>query len=254
MDCAAEEQLVRMRLDTVDGVDTVAVSLAERTVTVGHDTDPAVLEAALRSLHLGISRLDDDEIGEAVPGSDHRAERRALLIALGINAPFLVVELTAGLIARSMGLLADSLDMGADAAVYALSLVAVGRSVGRKKRLAATSGYLQLGVAGAGLVEVIRRFVAGSVAPDVTIMVVVSLLALVANAATLVILQRVRTGDAHIQASWIFTANDIKVNALVIVAAIGVALTGRAAPDLIAGALIFAVVANGSRRILQLSR
>ncbi len=254
MDCAAEEQLVRMRLDTVDGVDTVAVSLAEHTVTVGHDTDPEAIEEALRSLRLGTSRLDDGTTAGATTGTDHRSERRALLIALGINAPFLVVELTAGLIAKSMGLLADSLDMGADAAVYALSLAAVGRPVRRKKRLAATSGYVQLGVAAAGLAEVVRRFVTGSSVPDVTTMVVVSLLAFVGNAATLLILQRVRTGDAHIQASWIFTANDIKVNALVIVAAIGVAVTGRPAPDLIAGALIFLVVANGSRRILQLSR
>ena len=37
------------------------------------------------------------------------------------------------------------LDMGADAAVYALSLIAVGGSAARKASLARTSGYLQIG-------------------------------------------------------------------------------------------------------------
>jgi Co/Zn/Cd efflux system component len=70
----------------------------------------------------------------------------------------------------------------------------------------------------------------------------------------LIVLHRVRSGEVHLQASWIFTANDIKVNALVIAAAIGVSLTDSAVPDLIAGAVIFVVVANGARRILGLSR
>lgn len=61
-------------------------------------------------------------------------------------------------------------------------------------------------------------------------------------------------GEAHLQASWIFTANDLEVNVLVIVAAIGVVLTGSAVPDLIAGAIIFVVVADGGRTILELSR
>jgi Co/Zn/Cd efflux system component len=57
-----------------------------------------------------------------------------------------------------------------------------------------------------------------------------------------------------LQASWIFTANDIKVNGLVIAAAIGVAVTDSAVPDLVAGGIIFVVVANGARRILKISR
>ena len=85
-------------------------------------------------------------------------------------------------------------------------------------------------------------------------MIVVSLLALAGNVATLVVLRRVSSNEAHFQASWIFTANDIKVNGLVIAAAIGVALTDSAIPDLAAGAIIFAVVANGARRILRISR
>ena len=198
-----------------------------------------------------ISHLDD--AGEIHP-TDHPGERKALIVALVINGGFFVGELTVGLFSRSMGLIADALDMGADASVYALSVAAVGTAASRKKQLARRSGYLQIGLATIGLIEVLRRVLVDVELPDPTSMIVLSTLALVGNIATLVVLHRVRSGEAHLQASWIFTANDIKVNALVIAAAIGVTVTASAIPDLVAGAIIFAVVANGARRILAISR
>ncbi|WP_437438692.1 hypothetical protein, partial [Salmonella enterica] len=89
-------------------------------------------------------------------------ESRSLRLLLGINAFMFVVEMTAGLIARSAGLIADSLDMFADAAVYGLALYAVGRSVNLQVRAAHLAGVLQLILALGVLVEVIRRFIFGS--------------------------------------------------------------------------------------------
>ncbi len=254
MDCAAEEQLVRMRLDGVEGIEAVIVNLDERTVAVRHSSDAALIEEALDRLDLGTTRLTDTGASVADDQSVVSDERRILRAALIINAGFFVTEFGAGLIARSMGLLGDSLDMLADASVYSLSLMAVGRSSAHKKRLAAGSGYLQFGLATVGLVEVIRRLLANETLPDVRTMIVVSVLALAANVVTLVILRKAKSPEAHFQASWIFTANDIKVNALVIVAAVIVALTGSPIPDLLAGAGIFLIVANGARRILRLVR
>lgn len=252
MDCAAEEQIVRMTLSDLDAVLRVEVDLDQRHVIIEHDTSWDVLDAALQTLDLGTSHVDDtSEIG---PAADGRRERSALIIAFVINAGFFVGELTVGVISRSMGLIADALDMGADASVYALSLAAVGTAASRKKKLARTSGYLQMTLASIGLIEVIRRFLIDIELPDPTSMIVLSVLALAGNVVTLVVLHRVRSGEAHLQASWIFTANDIKVNGLVIAAAVGVALTDSAIPDLVAGAFIFAVVANGARRILAISR
>lgn len=252
MDCTAEEQLVRMRLADLPAVHQVGVDLSARQVTVVHDLPTAAIDAALQSLDLGTTHLDDG--GEIDPANEPGRERGALMFALLINAGFFVGEMTVGLISRSMGLVADALDMGADASVYALSLLAVGKATSRKKDLARLSGYLQLGLAGVGLAEVIRRVAADEGLPDTTSMIVVSLLALIGNLATLLVLHRVKIGEVHIQASWIFTANDLKVNALVIAAAVGVMATDSALPDLLAGALIFGVVANGARRILRLSR
>ncbi len=252
MDCAAEEQLVRMALSDVDGINRIEFHSGQRDVVIDHQSTADTIDAALQSLDLGARHVDDtSEIG---PASDPGRERNALIVALIINAGFFVGELTVGMISRSMGLVADALDMGADASVYALSLAAVGTAVARKKQLARASGYLQLGLATVGLFEVIRRFVVETGLPDPTSMIVMSALALAGNIVTLIVLHRVRSGEAHLQASWIFTANDIKVNALVIAAAVGVALTDSALPDLVAGAVIFIVVANGARRILGLSR
>ncbi len=221
--------------------------------------DPAVLLGigavaeddidARRSLHDGEDDHDhDDDHHDHEGEDDHDQEEEDGPVQLD-PSPF---QLDHNPI--DMGLVADSLDMLADAFVYALSLAAVGGSLVRKRRLAAWSGYLQGGLALLGLAEVVRRFVAPMGAPDVGSMIVVSLVALAANVATLLILRRTKRGEAHIEASWIFTSNDIKVNALVILAGLLVWWSSSQVPDLIAGGLIFLIVANGTRRILALSK
>lgn len=256
MDCSAEERLVRMHLSGRAEVHRVGVDLDARTVTVTHDVTTELLLGWLNDLGLGSSLVSDRAVPTpaGVSSDETRSQRAALTLALIINAGFFIAELTTGLISGSMGLVADSLDMLADAGVYALSLIAVGGAVTRQKRLAAASGYLQLGLAVLGLAEVVRRVAAGEPPPQVPTMVIVSGLALMANLVVLVVLRRARGEAAHLQAAWIFTSNDIKVNILVIVAGLLVAATNSAAPDLVVGALIFLVVANGARRILRLSR
>ena len=257
MDCAAEERLVRMALADIEGVGPLRFDLPARHLDVVHEGDQARVTEALDGLGLGAREV---ESSLAAPGDlrdEPAQERGPLWIALAINAAFFVGELTAGLVSGSMGLVADSLDMLADALVYALSLLAVGGTVLRKKRLARWSGYLQASLAVFGLVEVVRRFVTAEAPPDVPTMIVVAALALVGNVATLLVLRRARggsPGEAHVEASWIFTSNDIKVNGLVIASALVVWATASPIPDLVAGALIFVVVANGARRILALSR
>lgn len=259
MDCSAEEQMVRMRLGHLDGVRRLDFDLSAQRLDVYYAGDREALAKELKALSLGATEIehaegvadgDTDELG----ADSGVSERKPLIAALVINAAFFVGEFTAGLLADSMGLVADSLDMLADALVYAMSLAAVGGSVFRKKRLARYSGFLQFGLAVFGLAEVARRSVMSEGMPNVVTMVVVAVLALAGNVATLWLLSKAKRGEAHVEASWIFTSNDIKVNGLVIGAALVVWATGSAIPDLLAGAFIFLIVANGARQILALSR
>lgn len=253
MDCAAEEQMVRMCLKGTDVIERLAFDLPARRLTVYHIGDAADITAALGRLGLGTSQVGTTEPVDDTLEAASDDEKRPLVAALAINAAFFVGEIMAGFLAGSMGLVADSLDMLADALVYALSLAAVGGPMMSKKQLARYSGYLQFGLAVFGLVEVTRRFVMGEGIPDVTTMIVVAALALLGNVATLLILSRARRGEAHVEASWIFTSNDIKVNGLVIASGLLVWATASRIPDLLAGALIFLIVARGARQILALA-
>lgn len=252
MDCPSEEQEIRIQLNDVASVRELRFDLDARRVEVWHEDEVAPVAEAMRRLGMGAEQAGETELDVALPDAQDARQRGPLAVALAINAAFFIGELTAGLIADSMGLVADSLDMLADALVYALSLVAVGGTALRKKRLARSSGYLQLGLALFGLIEVVRRFVMGDELPGVGVMIVVATFALIGNIVTLLVLRKAGRGEAHVEASWIFTSNDIKVNGLVIASALVVWLTGAPWPDLLAGAFIFAIVANGARRILKL--
>ena len=63
-----------------------------------------------------------------------------LYIALVLNAAMAVIGGLAGWYAQSSGLLADALDMLADAAAYTIALLAIGRSALFKIRAATISG------------------------------------------------------------------------------------------------------------------
>nr|WP_235317653.1 cation transporter [Porphyromonas sp. COT-108 OH2963] len=173
---------------------------------------------------------------------------------LVINFLCFIIEATTGIISQSMGLVADSLDMLADALVYGMSLMAVGTTIARQQKVAKLSGYLQISLAVLGLIEVIKRFMGLETPPDFLVMIVISFIALIANTASLWLLQRTKSKEAHIQASVIFSANDVIVNIGVIVAGLLVGLLNSNAPDLIIGIIVFLIVIRGAIRILKLSK
>ena len=185
--------------------------------------------------------------------SDSRTQRRVLWILLGINAAMFVVEVVMGFIAESTGLMADSLDMLADAAVYAVGLYAVGKAIQIKARAAMLSGIFQLTLALGVAFEIVRRLL-GDSEPQALLMVVISLLALAANVVCLRLISRHRGGEVHMRASWIFSRNDVIANAGVILAGCLVYLTSSRLPDLIIGAAIVIVVAKGGLSIVRDAR
>lgn len=254
MDCPSEEQMIRMRLADAP-VAALAFDLAGRRLTVDHDGDPQAILARLLPLGYGAELAESralaaGEVQAAAPADD-AVEARVLWILLAINAAMFVVELGAGLWARSAGLIADAMDMFADAAVYGVALYAVGRAARHKLAAARLAGVLQLVLALGALAEVGRRILSGAL-PEPVGMMGIALLALAANVACLVLIARHREGGVHMKASYIFSANDVIANLGVIGAGTLVAWLGAPWPDWIIGLLIGAVVLAGAVRILRL--
>ena len=179
-------------------------------------------------------------------------ERGTLWTLLAINATMFATEAIVGWLGESTGLLADSLDMLADAGVYGIALYAVGR-LDRQAVAAAISGVLQMLLGLGVLVEVIRRFVVGS-EPVSALMMITGALALAANMTCLALIAKHRKGGVHMRASWIFSTNDAIANLGVIVAGGLVWALGSRLPDLIIGSIISLIVLRGSVQILREAR
>lgn len=175
------------------------------------------------------------------------------MILLAINAVMFVTEIMAGILAESTGLIADSLDMLADATVYGIGLYAVGRALSVKVRAAFVSGYFQIGLALIVALDIGRRAVFGS-EPVPGFMVLVSIAALIANVICLMLLARHRGGEVHMRASWIFSKNDVIANAGVILSGVLVYALGSRWPDLIVGLVIVTVVLRGGMTIITDAR
>ena len=157
-----------------------------------------------------------------------------LRVVLAINVVMFVIELTSGLLAKSTALLSDSLDNLGDALTYGLSLYAVSRGARLKAKIAFFKGGL---ITLAGLFvfgQVVYRMIHPSV-PVFETMGVVSIVALAANGACLMLLWKHRGEDINMSSVWECSRNDIASNLSVLLAAAGVWLTGSGWPDLLVG-------------------
>ena len=231
--------------------------IPNRKLLIVHKNNIDLITKQLDALNLNsrlIESTSHNETSLSDTSSVNRNEKKVLIIVLIINAIFFTIEMTFGWISKSMGLVADSLDMFADASVYGLSLYAVGNAVTRKKNIAKLSGFIQLGLAVFGFIEVLRRFLGLEEVPDYKTMMIVATFAFFANMICLYLLQKQKSEDAHMKASMIFTSNDIVVNLGVITAGFLVNLLSSNKPDLIIGSIVFIVVARGAFRILKIAK
>jgi len=141
----------------------------------------------------------------------------------------------------------------ADSFVYGMSLYATGKSLSMKNKAATFSGGTQIFLALFILFEAVRRFFVGS-EPVSILMMSISLMALFANVSCLGLIHKHREGGIHMQASWIFSANDVLANTGVIIAGAFVYFTGSNIPDLVIGIVIAIIVLRGGFSILKLAK
>jgi len=254
MDCAAEESVVRMKLEKLKNIKALKFDIPQRKLDVIHEGKAEPITAAIESINLNSSFVKTEEINddELLPTGEQGQERKLLWQVLAINFFFFGLEVITGFMAHSMGLVADSLDMLADAVIYGLALIAVGGTIARKHKVARLMGYFQMCLAMLGFAEVFRRFFGEGEIPVYQTMIIISILALIGNATSLYLLNKAQNKEAHIKASAICTSNDVIVNMGVIVAAVFVYFINSKIPDLIIGAIVFSIVARGAYRILKL--
>lgn len=182
-----------------------------------------------------------------------KQQKRVLTIVLVINAGMFVVEFIAGVLSHSTALMANSLDMLADALVYALGLFALGRAEHWKNRAALTSGIFQMSL-GLGIIIQPIYLLSTNNMPDAFNMGVFGLLALLANSTCFYLLMAYRDGDINMRATWICSRNDIINNVGVIIAAYLVYWLNSPLPDILIGLFIAAIVMYSAWGVIREAR
>lgn len=196
----------------------------------------------------GCDSCSTDKIAKA-----SKQQKRVLIIVLLINAGMFVVEFMAGLISHSTALMADSLDMLADALIYALGLFALGRAEHWKNRAALTSGIFQM-ILGMGILLQPIYLLSTNNMPDAFNMGVFGVLALIANSISFFLLMAYRDGDINMRATWVCTRNDMINNVGVLIAAGLVYWLSSPLPDVIIGLIIAFIVMRSAWGVIREAR
>lgn len=187
---------------------------------------------------------------------------RTFACAIALNLGFTAAEALAGLLSGSIALIADaghnlsdvlSLALAWGASVLAARPPSERFTYGLKSSsiLAAIANAALLWIAlGAILVETIRRF--SNPAPiEGTTMIAVAALGIVVNGLSAVLFARGRESDLNLRAAFLHLVADAAVSAGVVIAGIGVMLTGALWIDPVASLVITAVIAWGSWGLMR---
>lgn len=184
---------------------------------------------------------------------NNKEKSRVLIILLGINAFMFCIEISLGIMSESTALIADSLDMLADATVYGIGLYAVGKDAFVKIKAAHISGIFQIVLGTAVFIDIMRRTLFGS-EPESLLMILVGITALIANIICLQLISKHKDGEVHMRASWIFSKNDVIANLGIIIGGGFVYLLDSRFPDLIIGIAISIIVIRGGFHIIKDAR
>ena len=181
------------------------------------------------------------------------AYRRALSAVIVINIVGFVVVAIGSWLADSAALAANTLDFAADAATYALSLWAIGKSVQVRSGAAfIKSGSLALMAAGI-LGLAVWRAVTGA-SPEGGAISGLGLFGAAAYLLAALLLVRFREGDANVRSVWLCTRNDLIQCLAVAATGVAVTVTGSRWPDLLVGVLLAAVFLRSAWQIASQAR
>jgi Co/Zn/Cd efflux system component len=177
-------------------------------------------------------------------------QARVLQVVLAINAIMFIAEFTAGVIASSTALMADSIDMFGDATVYAMSLYALSRGPRWRARAALAKGAIILAFGAWILFEIAQKAWLG-ISPTASLMGIFGFIALGANVSCLMLLWRFRRQDINMRSTFECSRNDVIANVGVLAAALGVWATASGWPDIVVGLIVAALFVRSAISILR---
>jgi Co/Zn/Cd efflux system component len=179
--------------------------------------------------------------------------RRALWVALVLNAVMFFVEIAGGLQSGSVSLLADAVDFAGDAFNYGLSLAVLSMGLAWRARAAWVKG-VTIGAYGVLVLAKTAWAAALGVQPEPMTMGLVALLALAVNVGVAIMLYAWRNGDANMRSVWLCSRNDAIGNVAVAIAALGVFGTGSAWPDLLVAGVMATLALTASVTVVRHAR
>lgn len=163
--------------------------------------------------------------------------RKALWIALFINAIMFGVEIIGSEHTGSISLLADAIDFAGDAANYALSLAVLSMGLLWRAKAAWVKGFTMATYGIFVLAKTAWAAIHG-LPPEALTMGIIGLIALIANLCVAIMLYTFRSGDANMRSVWLCSRNDAIVNVAITIAALGVLKTGTIWPDLLVALIV----------------
>ncbi len=184
------------------------------------------------------------------------------LIGIGLNTGFVVVEIVAGLLGRSMSLLADAGHNVSDILALALAGAATWLA-GRPAAPRRTYGFGKATVLAALVNAIVLIFACGFIAseaigrltspalPATGIMMLVAAAGVVVNGATAALFTRGRAGDVNVRSAFLHMAADAGISAGVVVAGALILFTGKAWIDPAMSLIILAVILFGAWEVLR---
>ena len=177
------------------------------------------------------------------------AYRRALRGVIVINLVGFVVVLVGGLLQGSVSLSANALDFLADSATYAISLWAIGRSIGVRTAAALFKG-VSLGAVALSVAAFAAWRAWTGAAPSGEAISALGVFGALANLLAAALLVRFRDGDANVRSVWLCTRNDLIQCLAVAATGLVVWLTGSRWPDLIVGILLAGIFLSSAYQII----
>lgn len=175
---------------------------------------------------------------------------KVLRICFGTNFTMFFVEVFAGIISKSLAILADSVDFLSDSVSYGIGMYAMNKQGKIRSYAAIFEASTMIFVAVVIGYQAYQRLVGGT-APHAEIMGATSILAFIINLYCAILLSKYKGGDSLQKSLWLCSRNDAINNILILIAAVIVHYTSSGIPDLLVAVFIISLESSSAYKVIK---